>query len=161
MKTLSLFTSISIFILSLAFGGCGEKKTGDTQTKKEDKTTTQTEQQNTQTTIVAPKIGKIWESIQKKNDELNKTIESNKLKDVHEIAFAIRDLVKTLPDKSQDLGADKVEMLKNHVKDIEKTADLLDKYGDDNDMKNTKATYESFKNYIQAIKIMYPADSFK
>ncbi len=165
MKTLTSVTLISLFALNFIFSGCGEKKDETTQTKKDDKTTSQnqTHQQTQQapTTVTAPKIGKVWESIQKKTDELNKTIESKKLEGVHEIAFSIRDLVKSLPGQSSGLGADKVEMLKTHVSEIEKSADLLDKYGDANDYKNTKANYDIFTGHLAMIKSMYPADSFK
>ena len=64
------FTSISVtmlFALTFILTGCG-KKDDDTQTKKDDKTTTQT-LPKTQTTTTVPKIGKIWDSIQNKNDE--------------------------------------------------------------------------------------------
>ena len=161
MKTITSFTVLTLFVFTVILFGCG-KKDDTPQTKKDDKTTTQTQTQQTQTqTVTAPKIGKIWEAIQKKNDELNKTIESKKLDGVHEIAFSIRDLVKSLPGQSSGLGTDKVNMLNTHVKDIEKTADLLDKYGDDNDYKNTKANYDIFSNNLKAIKEMYPEESFK
>ena len=161
MKTITTLTVIATFALTILLFGCG-KKEDSTQTKKDDKTTTQNQtQQQTQTNVNTPKIAKIWESIQKKNDELKKTIESKKLEGVHEIAFSIRDLAKTLPDQSSGLGADKVEMLKTHVKEIEKSAELLDKYGDDNDLKNTQTNYDIFNKHLSAIKEMYPAESFK
>jgi len=161
MKTLTSIALISLLTMNSIFVGCGDKK-DDTQTKKDDKTTTQNQtQQQTQTNVTAPKIGKVWESIQKKNEELNKTIESKKLEGVHEIAFSIRDLVKSLPGQSSGLGSDKVEMLKTHVSEIEKSAELLDKYGDANDYKNTKANYDIFIKHLNMVKEMYPADSFK
>ena len=159
MKTLTSISLISMLVLNFTFTGCGEKK-DEALTKKEDKTTTQTQQQ-TQTNETAPKIGKTWDAIQKKNDELNKTIESKKLEGVHEIAFSIRDLVISLPAQSAGLGADKVQMLNTHVKEIEKSAELLDKYGDVNDYKNTKVNYDIFNNHLNMIKGMYPAESFK
>ncbi|MEO8666665.1 MAG: hypothetical protein ABI462_14320 [Ignavibacteria bacterium] len=160
MKTLTSITLVTLLSINFIFFACGEKKE-NTQTKKDDKTTTQTQTpQQTQTTVTAPKIGKVWESIQKKTDELNKTIESKKLAGVHEIAFSIRDLVKSLPGQSSGLGTDKVEMLKTHVSEIEKSAELLDKYGDANDYKNTKANYEIFIKHLDMIKSMYPSDSF-
>lgn len=161
MKTLTSVVLVSLLALNSIFTGCGEKK-DDTQTKKDDKTTTQTQQPpQTQTNVSSPKIGKVWEAIQKKTDELNKTIESKKLEGVHEIAFSIRDLVKSLPGQSTGLGTDKVEMLKTHVGEIEKSAELLDKYGDANDYKNTKANYDIFINHLNMIKGMYPPDSFR
>lgn len=164
MKTLTSIALISMFVLNFTFNGCGEKK-DETPIKKDEKSTTQnqTQQQTqqTQTNVAAPKIGKVWESIQKKNDELNKTIASKKLEGVHEIAFSIRDLVMSLPAQSTGLGADKIQMLNTHVKEIEKSAELLDKYGDANDYKNTKANYDLFNNHLNMIKLMYPADSFQ
>lgn len=161
MKTLTSVVLISLLTMNFIFIGCGEKK-DDTQTKKDDKTTNQTQQPpQTQTNVSAPKIGKVWDVIQKKTDELNKTIESKKLEGVHEIAFSIRDLVKSLPGQSSGLGTDKVDMLKTHVNEIEKSAELLDKYGDANDYKNTKANYDIFVGHLNMIKGMYPPDSFK
>lgn len=160
MKTLTSITLLTLIAFTFILFGCG-KKDDTTQTKKEDKTTTQNQtQQQTQTNVTAPKIGKIWESIQKKNEELNKTVESKKLEGVHEIAFSIRDLVKSLPGQSTGLGTDKVEMLKTHVSEIEKSAELLDKFGDANDYKNTKVNYDIFNKHLQAIREMYPAESF-
>ncbi len=156
MKTFILTLAALAFTSAFVINGCG-KKDETTQIKKD---TVQTQTKKQEQTSTAPKIGKIWNSIQKKNDELKNIIETNKLKEVHEYAFAVRDLIKTLPDQSAGLGADKVDMLKMHIKEVEKTADLLDKYGDNNDMKNTKAAYETFNNHIQAIKAMYPAESF-
>lgn len=157
MKTFILTFVALAFASAFVINGCG-KKDETTQTKRD---TVQTQTKKQEQTSTAPKIGKIWESIQKKNDELKNVIETNKLKEVHEYAFAVRDLVKTLPDQSSGLGADKVDMLKMHVKEVEKAADLLDKYGDDNDMKNTKTNYEIFIKHLQTIKEMYPTDSFK
>lgn len=160
MKTFTSISVITLFAFSVILFGCG-KKDDNTQVKKDDKTTSQNQtQQKTQTNVAAPKIGKVWDAIQKKNDELNKAIESKKLDGVHEIAFAIRDLVKSLPGQSSGLGSDKVNMLNMHVKDIEKNADLLDKYGDANDYKNAKATFDIFNTTLQTIKAMYPAESF-
>jgi len=159
MKTITSITALTLFAFTVILFGCGNKD--DSTTKKDDKTTTQPQtQKQPETNATAPKIGKTWDAIQKKDDELGKTIESKKLDGVHEIAFAIRDLVKSLPGQSAGLGSDKVNMLNTHVKEIEKNADLLDKYGDANDYKNAKATMDIFNTHLQAIKAMYPVDSF-
>ncbi|CAN5616518.1 hypothetical protein BH10BAC5_BH10BAC5_02330 [soil metagenome] len=158
MKTLKSTLALPVFAALILFAGCGDKKEDVTVTKKDESKTTTTQ---TQTTTTAPKIGRVWESVQQKTDELNKTIESKKLAGVHEIAFSIRDLVKSLPGMSAGLGNDKVTMLNNHVTEVSKTADLLDKYGDANDYKNTKAQYDIFTGHLDMIKAMYPAESFK
>lgn len=162
MKTLTSITLISLLTLNFIFIGCGEKK-DDTQTKKDEKTTTQNQTTQTQppTTAAAPKIGKVWESIQKKNDELNKTIASKKLAGVHEIAFSIRDLVKTLPAQSTGFSSDKKASLDKDVKEISDLAEQLDKYGDANDFKNTSETYTTFVKALDSIKSLYPEESFK
>ncbi len=161
MKTLTPVVLISLFALNITFSGCGDKKDETKQTQKDEKTTTQQQTQQTQTTVTAPKIGKVWESIQKKNDELNKTIQSKKLEGVHEIAFSIRDLVKTLPAQSAGLAADKKAALDKNVKEISDLAEQLDKYGDANDMKNTSMTYATFVTTLDSIKSLYPEESFK
>ncbi len=162
MKNVTKFSSVALvnlFVLAFLFAGCGDKKE-DVTVKKDDKTTTTTTTTTTPTAS-APKIAKVWDAIMAKNTELNKTVESKKLDGVHEIAFSIRDLVKSLPGMSAGLGNDKVAMLNTHVTEVSKTADLLDKYGDANDYKNTKAQYDIFSGHLDMIKGIYPADSFK
>ena len=151
MKPFTTFALTFLLTFNIIFLSCGDNK--------DEKTNPQNETQP-QTNSETPKIGKIWDSIQKENNELKKTIEANKLEEVHKFAFSISDLVNTLPGQSTGLASDKMANLKKYIKEVEESAVLLDEYGDAGDMKNTKATFEVFNKSLDSIKSLYPEESF-
>lgn len=154
MKSFIIVALISIFTLNVMFIGCGR----NSDTKNNPQNENQSKVQSNSTT---PKIGDSWNSIQKKNKELNETIEKNKLEEVHELAFSISDIVNSLPGQSTGLTSDKMDKLKSYAREVENSAALLDEYGDAGDMKNTKSNYEIFNMKLDSIKSLYPEESFK
>ncbi|MGI8905993.1 MAG: hypothetical protein ACR2IE_05825 [Candidatus Sumerlaeaceae bacterium] len=70
---------------------------------------------------------------------------------VHELAFAARDLMMTLPEKAKDLDADKKQKLETALKRVKSLAGLLDKYGDNKDQEQTKALMPKFKAEVAAV----------
>lgn len=103
----------------------------------------------------------VWAKVETSAAELDKTVKAGKLSEVHEIAFAIRDDVVTLPAKSAALSADKKKKLLAYSKTVSEVAELLDKYGDSNNAKGVKAQQERMKTTLKAIKALYPVGAFK
>jgi lipopolysaccharide export LptBFGC system permease protein LptF len=98
----------------------------------------------------------IFKEVKQHEDELGKTIADKKLEDVHHLAFAIRDLVNALSDKSKDLAADKLTKLKANAKFIASLADRLDKSGDDKDQAGTEANFKKLQDLLKQIRSLYP-----
>jgi hypothetical protein len=101
-----------------------------------------------------------WAKIEASAADLDKTIAAGKLGEVHEIAFAIRDDVVTLPAKSAALPADKKKKLTGYVQTVSATAKGLDEAGDSKNLKGVKAGQARMKATLQAIKTLYPAGTF-
>ena len=78
----------------------------------------------------------ILKEIHKLQAALAATVKAKKLADVHEQAFAIRDLAKALPAKA---NPDHKKMVENAVKKVSQLADDLDKSGDAGDQAKTEA----------------------
>lgn len=97
----------------------------------------------------------IWQAIDVKSAELAKTIQSGKLADVHHIAFAIRDLVVTLPEHSTDLPTDKLAKVKAGVKFVGTLADRLDASGDANDKAGAQDNYDKLTGVLKSLRANY------
>lgn len=103
----------------------------------------------------------VWQKVQSKLGQLDKVVEEKKLESVHEAAFAIRDLVKTLPPKSKALPAEGQKKLATGVKTVGQLAKLLDKYGDANDLAKTQEQQKKMHTVLAAIEGLYPAGALK
>ncbi|MEO8003166.1 MAG: hypothetical protein ABI644_14950 [Arenimonas sp.] len=93
----------------------------------------------------------IWMAIDKQSSELKATIDANNLKDVHHMAFAIRDLVAALPERSPTLSAEDKTKLESEVKFVSTLADRLDETGDAGDQAGSKANYEKLAAVLTGI----------
>jgi hypothetical protein len=94
----------------------------------------------------------IWQAIDQKTAELDKTIQSGALKDVHHLAYAVRDLVAALPEKSKSLPADKQAKVKSGVKFVATLADRLDASGDANNRADAQAHYEKLMKILHGLR---------
>jgi len=160
MKTLTSISLISLLALNFIFSGCGDKKDETTTTKKEDKTTTQTQTQQTQTTVTAPKIGMIWNQVEKKNEVLGQIIQGGKASHLDEPIAEVINLLKTLPAKSTGLEQSKQEMLKTKISELETMGKDMDEYQHSKKASEVKKEYEKFTQNIKDIKNIYPQESF-
>lgn len=162
---------LSTLVLGAALAGCGGNN-ADTSTTPDttpDTTTTTT----TPPTTTAPKTGTTtvaptgaasfkdaaatWKQVTAAKAALDGVIKAGKLKAVHEAAFKVRDIVKTLPAKSQALSADKQKTLAAQVKNVEQIAGMLDESGDSNNMKATQENQASMSDALDIIQGLYPA----
>lgn len=164
MKTLTSVTLISLFALNIIFIGCGDKKE-DTQSKKDEKSVTQnqTQQQTqqTQTSTEVPKIGKLWEQIEIKNEALNKVIQGKNAHHLDEPIGEVVSLVKTLPAKSAGLAQAKLDVIKSKTVELEKMGSNLDKLHHDKKQAEVLKEYENFNKTLNEIRNQYPSDSFQ
>ena len=83
----------------------------------------------------------IWKEIHKHHQELAAVVKAKKLAEVHEHAFAVRDLAKALPAKAHP---DHKKMVENAVKRISQIAEGLDKSGDAGNQATTEANLKKF-----------------
>ena len=83
----------------------------------------------------------IWKEIHTHHQALTDTVKAKKLADVHQHAFAIRDLAKALPAKTHP---DHKKMVENAVKRISQLAEDLDKSGDAGNQATTEANLKKF-----------------
>ncbi|HWC61903.1 MAG TPA: heavy metal-binding domain-containing protein [Verrucomicrobiae bacterium] len=103
----------------------------------------------------------IFKEVKEHEEELGKTVAAKKLDDVHHLAFAIRDLVNALPDKSKDLDSEKMGKLKANAKFIAALADRLDKSGDANDQAGTEANFKKLQDILKQVRALYPESATK
>ena len=113
------------------------------------------------TTTIPSTVAGIWTEVKKQEEQLGKLIADKNLDKVHALAFEIRDLVNALPDKSADLAADKLAMLKANVKYVADLAKRLDESGDANDQALTEASFKKLEGILKTIEAQYPAETLK
>ncbi|CAN5498824.1 hypothetical protein BH09SUM1_BH09SUM1_00820 [soil metagenome] len=90
-------------------------------------------------------------------EQLDELVASGKLDGVHEVAFSVRDMLLTLPAKTEGLTPENATALDSSLKKIKQQAGLLDKFGDAGDAAQTKAILSKFKAEIDTIKKLIPA----
>ncbi len=103
----------------------------------------------------------IWKAISEKKALLDKTIADKKLSQVHEVAFAIRDLAKLLPDKSKSLSAENQTKLKAWIDGIADSAGKLDEFGDAGNQTNTETEAKRLDILLKSIEKLYPPELLK
>jgi len=113
------------------------------------------------TVAIPSTIADIWAAIDKETDEITNAIQAGELKELHHHAYAIRDLVAALPDRSASLPADDVVKIKANVKFVATLADRLDAAGDSNDKVASESNFKKLKDILGTIRSMYPKSAAK
>lgn len=180
----ALLKGIGATLLTVALAGCGSKDATDTApatstgstTTTTDSTSTNTAQpaagaSGTGTSGMAAPGGAgtasfsgataAWTKITAAKADLDKVIASKNLKTVHEAAFKVRDLVRTLPAQSSGLAPDKAKTLATQVKNVDQLAGKLDEAGDSNNLKATQDNQAGLSDTLDTIKDLYPSGTFK
>jgi hypothetical protein len=98
----------------------------------------------------------VWQAIDKKSAELETAIQSGSLGEVHHMAFAIRDLVAALPERSSALSADQQTKVQASVKFVATLADRLDASGDANDKAGAQDNYGKLAGVLKDLRANYP-----
>jgi len=99
-------------------------------------------------TKIPATVEEIWKEIHKQQGKLTDTVAKKDLGEAHDHAFAIRDLVKALPEK---VAADLKTKAEESAKEIAKLASDIDKSGA---ARAQKATEENVKKMDVAIKTL-------
>ena len=103
----------------------------------------------------------IWQSIDKKTEQLAAVIQAGKLDDVHHHAFAIRDLVAALSSRSGNMPIEKLTQVKANAKFVATLAARLDTAGDAKDKVATEANFQKLKDVLKAIRVNYSGSAKK
>ena len=154
------------FVLIGALAGCSGNKTPDAAatptgpaaeaptaaaTPSETAPTAQAPEAEAPSMQIPATADGIWQAIDKQSADLEAGIQANALKDVHHQAFAIRDLVAALPERSKALSADEQAKLQGEVKFVATLADRLDATGDANDQAGAQANYDKLVTVLNGI----------
>jgi len=100
----------------------------------------------------AGSVSEIWTQIAEEQAKLSASIENGQLKDVHHLAFGIRDLVTALADKAGAVNPAVAPKLKGIVDQVATSAGKLDELGDAGDLSGTQAEYATFANLLTGLK---------
>ena len=102
--------------------------------------------------VPAGTIAGIWMQIGEEQAKLSATIQNGQLKDVHHLAFGIRDLVVALVDKASAATPATAGKLKGMVEQVKASAAKLDELGDAGNLSGTQAEYAKLDTVLNAIK---------
>ena len=97
-------------------------------------------------------VKEIWVQIILEQDKLSTAIQNGQLKDVHHLAFGIRDLVIALADKAGASSPALAPKLKPMVEQVKASASKLDELGDAGNLSGTQAEAAHLNILLNAIK---------
>lgn len=85
-----------------------------------------------------------------------KGIQAGKLDELHQHAFAIRDLVAALPARFASLPPDKLAKVKSEAKFVATLAQRLDTAGDANNKAAAESDFGKLRDVLKSIRTNYP-----
>lgn len=97
-------------------------------------------------------IPEIWTQIAGEQSKLTAAIQNGQLKDVHHLAFGIRDLVVALADKAKAASPASAAKLDPMVEQVKASATKLDELGDAGNLSGTQTEYSKLETVLGAIK---------
>jgi hypothetical protein len=97
-------------------------------------------------------VGEIWTQIGDEQGKLSAAIQNGQLKDVHHLAFGIRDLVIALADKTIATSPALAPQLKGMAEQVKASATKLDELGDAGNLSGTQAEYAKLETVLGTIK---------
>ncbi len=98
----------------------------------------------------------ILKEIKEHEGHLQMLVQNGQLDQVHEVAFTIRDLSKSLYEKSKGVSPSEPDKMKLLVDQISQIADSLDQYGDAGDKEKTQEQFEKLQKTLGAIEKQFP-----
>lgn len=104
------------------------------------------------TATPAGSVHEIWKQIAEEQAKLSATIQNGQLKNVHHLAFGIRDLVVAFADKASTSYPAVAPELKNLVEQVKASAGKLDELGDAGNLGGTQAEFVKFEKLLATIK---------
>jgi hypothetical protein len=108
--------------------------------------------ESAETVTPAGTVGGIWTQIGDEQTKLSAAIQNGQLKDVHHLAFAIRDLVVALANKANAASPAAAPKLNGMVAQVKASATKLDELGDAGNLSGTQAEYAKLETLLSAIK---------
>ncbi len=108
--------------------------------------------ESAQTLAPAATVAGIWTQIAEEQGKLSAAIQSGQLKDVHHLAFGIRDLVVALADKANAASPASSAKLNGMVGQVKASATKLDELGDAGNLSGTQAEFAKLETVLGAIK---------
>lgn len=100
--------------------------------------------------------GKTWGEIEQARAGLDQAIQTEKLEQVHQAAFAVRDQVRRLPEHSAALPAPQRQELQAHVQHVDQLAQMLDEAGDTKNVRSTHQHHVALNDTLAKIRALYP-----
>ena len=100
----------------------------------------------------AATAAEIWTQIADEQGKLSTAIQNGELKNVHHLAFGVRDLVVALAEKSTASSPAAAAQLKGLVDGVKASAGKLDELGDAGNLSGTQAEYAKLASMLDAIK---------
>ncbi len=100
----------------------------------------------------ARSIAGIWTQIGEEQAKLSAAIEGGQLKDVHHLAFGIRDYVVALADQAKQAAPATAPRLAPLVEQVKASATKLDELGDAGNLSGTQAEYKKLQSTVASIK---------
>lgn len=97
-------------------------------------------------------IAEIWTQIGGEQSKLSAAIQNGQLKDVHHLAFGIRDLVVALAEKAKLASPAGATRLDGLVELVKASATQLDELGDAGNLTGTQAEYGKLEALLLTIK---------
>jgi len=101
-------------------------------------------------------LSKTWTQVRARETALADLIATKQLDKVHEAAFAVRDLVATMPAQSSTLSPASQSKLKSNVAFVVTLAGRLDTAGDAKDQAATEASFKQLQSVLAGIVALYP-----
>ena len=105
-----------------------------------------------ETIAPAATVDGIWTQIEEEKGRLSAAIRDGQLKDVHHLAFVIRDLVMAMSDKVTAVAPASAGELKGMVEQVKTSATKLDELGDAGNLSGTQAEYAKLETILSSIK---------
>jgi hypothetical protein len=106
-------------------------------------------------------VGELWRGVKSREAELSQLVQAKELGKVHESAFAIRDLVAAMPERSGQLSAEQQVKLKGNVKYVATLAERLDAAGDAKNQSATESSFKQLQAVLRTIEELYPSDALE
>jgi hypothetical protein len=106
-------------------------------------------------------VGELWRGVKVHETDLQRLVQAKDLANVHEVAFALRDLVAAMPDQSTQLPPEQLAKLKGNVKYVATLAERLDATGDAKDQPATERNLKQLESVLGAIEALYPEGALK
>ena len=100
-------------------------------------------------------VAGIWQVVDQETADISKELQTGNLGDLHQHAFAIRNLIAALPARSASLPPDKLAKVKSDAKFVATLAQRLDAAGDANNKTAAESNFQKLTDILKSIRRNY------